>query len=220
MPTPLLLIPVFQAVWRCGSGEPRSFGASMSRTIVAVLAGLLVAVAIGAGLNLLLASAGASPLGATWVVGLGVGSFVAAGVMNAGGRKRASKADAGEKAAALRSPPPAGMARLTVFRDGAIGSRNGSDLFLDGREVVQLLGNQFVSVTLPPGQHTLRVALAGAANAGSKAAELALDLTEGAVTAIRVTLAMKMTTSDVVLTSVDAGEAAAKLSGRTMVTAH
>ncbi len=192
----------------------------MPRIAVAVLSGLVVAILIGAGLNLLLASAGAAPLGSAQIVGLGVGSFVALGIMNAGGRKRAPKAQAGEKAAALGSAPAAGMARLTVFREGAVGKANGTDLLLDGQEVVQLQGDQFVSLTLAPGRHTVRVALAGAANAGSKPAEADFDLAEGSTTALKVTLAMKLTTSDVVLTQVDAAAAARKLSGRTMVTAR
>ena len=192
----------------------------MPRIVVAVLAGLFVAVLIGAGLNLLLVSAGVAPMASTRTIGFGIGTFVALGIMGAGGRKRAPKAQAGDKASALGSPPPAGMARLTVFREGAVGKANGTDLFLDGQEVIQLQGGQFTSLALAPGRRTVRVALAGAANAGSKAAETVLDLAQGSTTALKVTLAMKLTTSDVVLTQVDAEAVARKLSGRTMVAAR
>lgn len=88
-----------------------------------------------------------------------------------------------------------------------MGKANGVDLNLDGRDVAQLKSPRFTVLHLTPGTHTLRAALAGAMNTGSVPAVASFEVQAGQTLVFQLRLAIKLSTSDVVLERVDAPDA-------------
>ena len=175
----------------------------MPKSVIAILVGGLVAFTIAFAIDFTLAASGAEPASSSWVMAGVIGAAIAGVVMNTAGNRKVVFADAAARQAALSLTPPAGSAMAVVFREGVMGKAIGTDIHLDGVLFTQLRSNQFTAMTLPPGPHTLKAVLAGPVNAGSKPAETAFDLAAGQLAAFRLTLAMKLTTSDVVMTRIE-----------------
>ncbi len=176
----------------------------MSRTLLASLAGVAVACAIGFGTNFALVAAGSDTALAPWGVGVAVGTFTSLAIVNAGRKRKVTVADAAARKAALALAPSPGKALLLVFREGFMGKRNGVDLRLDGRDLTQLMSPRFTAVELAPGQYKLEAVLAGALNAASTPGEALFSLAAGEVAMFRITLKLRMSTSDIVLARVEA----------------
>lgn len=172
----------------------------MSKRLRAILVGILIAFVISFGLNFGLAAAGAEAVSSAWIVGPVIGSFVTMGMMNMAGNKPVAVADAKTRAGILALKPPPGSGLLIVVREGFMGKANGIDLKLDDRFVAQLKSPRFTALNIQPGQHRLTAAFAGPLNAGSKTGDETFTIASGESVVFRVTLAMKMTTSDVILT--------------------
>lgn len=175
----------------------------MSKGIVAVLAGIVVAFAINFGISFLLAVNGAEPLGSSWVVSGMIGCAVAAVIANVAGRRKVTMADAGTRAAALSMTPPAGQGMVVVYREGFMGKRNGVDVALDGQVLTQLLSPQFTAINMPPGRHNLNATLAGDMNAGARQGDAAFDIAAGQAIVFRIGLKMGLATGHVELTRID-----------------
>ncbi|BCW87415.1 hypothetical protein sos41_05440 [Alphaproteobacteria bacterium SO-S41] len=190
----------------------------MSRQLIATLAGLAVAFAVTFGINFGLAAAGVHSDTTYWWLGVSFGSLTTITMLNMSGNKKVATADRGARSDALAFAPPAGQGLLVVYREGFMGKAIGADVSVDGRDVAQLKSPRFTAIALPPGSHVLKAQLAGSMNAGSTPGETAFDLAAGAAVVFRITLKMKMTTSDVVLTRIDdLALAKKKMAGMTMI---
>ncbi len=191
----------------------------MPKRLRAILVGILVAFVIGFGITFGLAAAGAEPLSSTWIIAGVIGSFVTMGMMNMAGNKPVAIADDKTRAAVLALKPPPGTGQVIVFREGFFGKANGVNLALDGRFFAQLKSPRFTAINVQPGEHKLSASLAGAMDAGSVPGQASFTLASGQSLAFRITLAMKMTTSNVTLEPVaDTAAVAAKLARVKMVT--
>ncbi|RJF87043.1 hypothetical protein D3874_08415 [Oleomonas cavernae] len=175
----------------------------MSKKLTAVLAGMLIASLIGFGVTFALAAAGVEPMSSIWIVSGLIGGFVTLGLMNLAGNKPVTLADEKTRAAALSLTPPPGTGLVIVLREGFVGKAQGMDVTLNGRELAQLKSPRFTATTVPPGQYVLKAAFAGQMNLGSAPGTATFDLGSGQVALFRLTTAMKMTTSDVVLTHLE-----------------
>jgi hypothetical protein len=192
----------------------------MSKKLTAILAGVLVAGLIGFGVTFALAAAGAEPMSSIWIVSGLIGGFVTLGLMNLAGNKPVHLADEKARTAALSLKPPPGTGLVIVLREGFMGKAQGIDVTLNGRELAQLKSPRFTATTVQPGHYTLNAAFAGQMNLGSAPGTASFDLGSGQVALFRITTAMKMTTSDVVLTRIDdPASIAGKLAKTKMVAA-
>ena len=190
----------------------------MPKTLVAILVGAAVAAAIGFGITYLLASNGAEPLDSTWVMAGVIGGSIAMAMMSTSGNRAVKGASAeARKAAVAMSPAPA-EAMIVLFREGFMGKAFGIDIALDGQVKAQLKSGRFTALTIAPGHYRLTCILTGSANAASKPGEVSFEIGSGEAAAFRISLAMKMTTSDVVLTRVtDLAAAKAKIARMPMI---
>lgn len=172
----------------------------MNRSTVAILVGLAVSFIVAFGLSFALAAAGAEPGSSPWIMGAVVGTTVGAALSNMSGNKKVTQADDAQRSAALAMTPGAGRGLVVIYREGFIARAVGADVALDGKDVAQLKSPRFTAIEASPGDHRLTVTLAGKINAGSKPGEAAFDLAAGETAVFRVTMKMKLATSDVVVT--------------------
>ena len=190
----------------------------MPRQLIAILTGLAVAFVITFGINFGFAAAGIPSDTTYWWLGASIGTFTMIAMLNMSGNKKTKTADKSARSAALSLTPPAGQGLLVVYREGFMGKAIGVDVSVDDGEVAQLKSPRFTALPLAPGHHTLKAQLAGSMNAGSTPGEASFDLAAGASIVFRITLKMKMTTSDVVLTRIeDEALAKKKIAGMTMI---
>ncbi|MDB5967553.1 MAG: hypothetical protein JWQ90_3 [Hydrocarboniphaga sp.] len=191
-----------------------------TKLVIATLAGFVVSRAAGYGISLLGITLTGTLWNSYWLPGFLIGFFVTTRLLNPTGAKKALRADAQARAAALalRAAPGAGL--VIVYHEGYVGRANGVDISIDGHELVQLKSPRFTAFDAAPGRHTLRAALGGAFNAASPPGETSFDLAAGQAAVFGIKLAMKLSTSDIVLTRIDdPASALAKLKGMQMVAA-
>jgi hypothetical protein len=122
--------------------------------------------------------------------GAGAGLIAVYLMANLAGNRAGKAASAGQKTEVLETPPPAGRARLYLYREGFVAKLAGLNVSLDGRMVAQLKSPQFTCITLAPGPHTLSAAFGGLAGPQNRTAELSFNVPENGAAAVRMTMKM------------------------------
>jgi hypothetical protein len=186
----------------------------IDNTTRAIATGAAITLALGWGIPLLLG------VSVGWGAPLVIGGFVAYTMMSLSGNKSVVCADEQARAAALALSAPAGSGLLVIYREGFFGKASGVDVALDGGEIAQLKSRRFTAISVPPGRHALRAVLTGTVNEASKPGAADFQIAAGEAVVFRITLAMKLTTGDVVLDRIDSpATAIAKLRKMQMVAA-
>jgi hypothetical protein len=158
----------------------------LSKYLRPILTGLVTGFLVAFALSFLYGPGSTVPVFYGAGAGL-IGAYLAA---NLAGNRRRPAASRAQKAAALGGSPPAGMARLYLYRDGFVARLAGLNVTIDGQVVAQLKSPQFTAIALSPGRHVLNAAFGGLAGPQSRVAQLIIEAPAGEDLA--VLMAVKM----------------------------
>jgi len=194
----------------------------MNKIVVWAVVGFVIAVLVSGGLSFMMASVGARPGFAPVMVGGFLGIFVAYIGGNLAGNRKAPKASAAQRDAALSLTPASDQALLIVYREGFVGMAAGMNVILDGRSVAQLKSPRFTALSIPAGEHGLQLGFGGLAKAQNRDSEWRFTAAPGEVVAFRAVMAMGALKNAIQVVRVESASPAeldalrAKLSGVTM----
>ena len=115
----------------------------MSKYVVAIVSGFVVAFVVSFEFSALMTAAGESHSNTPLVTGLIMGAFTAYIMANLAGNRKVATADPAAKAQALAFTPPAGKALIYLYREGFVGKAAGLNVAVDGKVVAQLKSPRF-----------------------------------------------------------------------------
>jgi hypothetical protein len=171
----------------------------MSKYVVPIITGFVVALVVSLGLGALMAAAGERS-NTPMIAGVLLGAFTAYIMANLAGNRKVATADQAAKTEALQFTPPPGKGAVYLFREGFIGKAAGLNVAVDGKEVAQLKSPRFTRVIVSPGDHTVMAGFGGLAGAQNKATPSGFTVAAGQVAAFRFSIAMGALVNTVAVT--------------------
>jgi len=171
----------------------------MSKTVQAVILGVVVALVAGLGFGFVMGLDGENHTGTATMAGLGAGVVAAYLFGNLSGNRRIANASSADKSAALSRSPPPGKALLFLFREGFVAKLAGLNIMVDGKPVAQLKSPRFTCIVVPAGTHAIAARFGGLAGAQSLMGECSLEAPADGAVAVRMAAQLTMTKGGVQL---------------------
>lgn len=173
----------------------------MSKYVVAIVTGFVVAFAVTLGMTALLAAAGGPQTLSPLLVGMLTGVTTAYLMANLAGNRKVGTADPATKAEAAKLTPPPGKALICLYRQGFVGKAAGLNVAVDGKVVTQLKSPRFTCIAVAPGEHTVSAAFGGLAGAQNASSSVTVTLAAGQVAAFRYSVSMGLIQNTIAVTS-------------------
>jgi hypothetical protein len=172
----------------------------MSKYVVAIVTGVVVAFVVSFGLSAVYTAAGDGGSHMPLISGILVGAFTSYIMANLAGNRKVATADEAAKAEALSFTPPPGKALIYLYREGFVGKAAGLNVSVDGKVVAQLKSPRFTCVAVSPGEHRLSAAFGGLAGPQNASAETPVSLADGQTAAFRYGVSMGLMQNTIAVT--------------------